>query len=149
MMSGPDNGPPDDLIASLSQRVAEGYPSSLSPVVETLGPERVVIAATVDERHHAGNGFLHAGALVTLADTACGYGSLAGLPDGAEGFTTVELKSNHLSTMTAGPVVATAVRVHGGRTTQVWDATVVATETGRTLALFRCTQMILYPRSAS
>jgi 1,4-dihydroxy-2-naphthoyl-CoA hydrolase len=34
--------------------------------------------------------------------------------------------------------------VHGGRTTQVWDAIVRAD--GRTLALFRCTQLVLYPR---
>jgi len=120
-----------------------GYPSSLNPVVIELTGERVVLEATITSAHHAGNGYLHAGALVTLADTACGYGSLADLPDNATGFTTVELKSNHLATITEGKVTVTATRTHSGRSTQVWDATLNA-DTGRTLALFRCTQMILY-----
>ncbi len=145
------DGPADELSTTdpqhpveLASRVAEGFPSSLAPVAEVLGGDEVVLTASVDERHHAGNGYLHAGALVTLADTACGYGALAGLPDGASGFTTIELKSNHLGTIDRGPVRVVATRVHGGRSTQVWDATVTAVDTGRTLVLFRCTQMILY-----
>jgi len=39
-----------------------------------------------------------------------------------------------------------ATLVSGGRTIQVWDAVVTDEATGRTLALFRCTQMILWPR---
>lgn len=143
-MTDAATGPSDPQ--ELRSRVAEGYPSSLSPEAVELTGEQVVLSATVDERHHAGNGFLHAGALVTLADTACGYGTLAGLPATASGFTTIELKSNHVATIIAGPIIVTATRMHAGRTTQLWDATVKAAETGRTLALFRCTQMILYSR---
>ena len=138
------SGPID--VEKLRAMLPEGYPSNLAPVAVELTGERVVITGAVDRRHHAGNGFLHAGALVTLADTACGYGALAGLPEEASGFTTVELKSNHVGTIDEGAVRVTAERVHGGRTTQVWDATVTASDTGKTLALFRCTQMILYPR---
>lgn len=93
----------------------------------------------------APNGFLHAGSLVTLADTCAGYGCVAGLPDGAVGFTTLELKSNHLGTARDGTVDCIASVVHRGRTTQVWDATITHRESGKTLALFRCTQLILYP----
>lgn len=139
-----DDRPDIDAIVAM---VPKGYPSSLEPRVESLTGERVVLTGTVDGRHHAGNGFLHAGALVTLADTACGYGCMAGLPDGASGFTTVELKSNHVGTIATGTIAATATRVHAGRTTQVWDATVTARDGDRPLALFRCTQMILYPRT--
>ncbi len=94
--------------------------------------------------HLAPNGFLHAGSIVTLADTTAGFGSFATLPEGASGFTTVELKSNFLGTARDGTLEARATLSHGGRTTQVWDATVTHRETGKTLALFRCTQMILY-----
>jgi 1,4-dihydroxy-2-naphthoyl-CoA hydrolase len=94
----------------------------------------------------APNGFLHAGTLVTLADTCCGYGCRANLPEGANGFTTVELKSNHLGTAVEGTIECVATAAHLGKTTQVWDAVVAHRETGRTLALFRCTQMVLYPR---
>lgn len=90
------------------------------------------------------NGFLHAGSLVTLADTSCAYGCMANLPVGATGFTTIELKSNHLGTAKDGTVDCVANSVHLGRSTQVWDAIVTHRETGKTLAIFRCTQMILY-----
>lgn len=94
--------------------------------------------------HLAPNGFLHAGSIVTLADTTAGYGSVSTLPKGATGFTTVELKSNFLGTALEGKLLAAGKLIHGGRTTQVWDVTVTHVETGKTLALFRCTQMILY-----
>jgi uncharacterized protein (TIGR00369 family) len=96
----------------------------------------------------APNGFLHAGSVVTLADTSAGYGCIANLPEGANGFTTIELKSNHLGTALDGTVLCVATAAHLGRTTQVWDAIVTHRESGRTLALFRCTQMVLYPRAA-
>jgi len=96
--------------------------------------------------HMAPNGFLHAGSVVTLADTTCGYGCFANLPDGATGFTTVELKCNHLGTAREGTIVSRATPVHLGKTTQVWDAVVTHKETGRTIALFRCTQLVLYPK---
>ena len=94
----------------------------------------------------APNGFLHAGTVVTLADTSAGYGCVAHLPESTSGFTTVELKSNHLGTTRDGHIDCVATAVHLGKTTQVWDAVVTHRESGRTLALFRCTQMVLYPK---
>ncbi len=94
----------------------------------------------------APNGYLHAATIVALADTSCGYGTFANLPEGTESFTTVELKSNFLGTQREGSIECEATLAHGGRTTQVWDATVTDGESGKNLALFRCTQMLLYPR---
>lgn len=93
----------------------------------------------------APNGFLHAASVVALADTTCGYGTRLLLPEGASGFTTIELKSNHLSTAREGTVTCEARAVHAGRTTQVWDAEVRA-PSGKVMALFRCTQAVLYPK---
>jgi 1,4-dihydroxy-2-naphthoyl-CoA hydrolase len=92
----------------------------------------------------APNGYLHAASVVALADTTAGYGCLAHLPEGAKGFTTIELKSNHLGTVREGIVSCVARPAHLGRTTQVWDVQVSNPATGRAIALFRCTQMILY-----
>jgi 1,4-dihydroxy-2-naphthoyl-CoA hydrolase len=100
----------------------------------------------ITEVHMAPNGFLHAGTVVTLADTCAGYGCIAHLPPGASGFTTIELKSNHLGTAREGTIVGVAKPAHLGKTTQVWDTVVTHQESGKTLALFRCTQMILYPK---
>ncbi len=94
----------------------------------------------------APNGFLHAGTVITLADSAAGFGCIASLPEGASNFTTIEIKSNHLGTARDGNLDCVAKAVHLGRTTQVWDATVSHRETRKTLALFRCTLMILYPK---
>src|ERR671914_520957 len=76
----------------------------------------------------APNGYLHAATVVALADTSCGYGTFVNLPEGAEGFTTIELKSNFLGTAREGTITCEARLVHGGRNTQVWDATVTGTE---------------------
>jgi len=94
----------------------------------------------------APNGYLHAGTVVTLADSACGYGCIASLPEGATGFTTIELKTNFLATALEGTLSAESRLVHAGRTTQIWDAT-VSDDAGKALALFRCTQLLLYPTS--
>jgi 1,4-dihydroxy-2-naphthoyl-CoA hydrolase len=91
----------------------------------------------------APNGYLHAGTVVGLADSACGYGCIASLPEDATGFTTIELKTNFLATALEGTICAESHLVHGGRTTQIWDAT-VSDDNGKTLALFRCTQLLLY-----
>jgi uncharacterized protein (TIGR00369 family) len=91
----------------------------------------------------APNGFPHAGSVVTLADTCCGYGCKLNLPDDASGFTTIELKSNHLGTARDGTVQCVARPAHAGRSTQVWDAVVTHRESGKTIAMFRCTQMVL------
>jgi len=101
----------------------------------------------VEKRHMAPNGFLHAASIIALVDTACGYGCAASVPEGAAGFTTIELKANYLGTARDGTVTCEARMVHGGRTTQVWDAEAKHVETGKTIALFRCTQMVLWPKA--
>lgn len=97
------------------------------------------------QKHHLSpTGFLHAATVVALADTACGYGCLHMLPEHATGFTTAELKTNFLGTAREGFVSCAARLVHGGRTTQVWDAEVKAERSDKTIALFRCTRILLY-----
>jgi uncharacterized protein (TIGR00369 family) len=95
----------------------------------------------------APNGFLHAASVVALADTSCGYGCVALLPEGAKGFTTIELKSNFVGTAREGAIFCRATPAHLGRTTQVWDAVVTVEGTDTRIALFRCTQMVLWPKA--
>ena len=126
---------------------SETLPGHLQIVVRHVGEAEVKAELAIAPVHMAPNGYLHAGSVVTLADTCAGYGCVSSLPAGASGFTTIELKSNHLGTAKDGTVECTAKAVHRGRNTQVWDAVVTHRESGRTLALFRCTQMILYPKA--
>ena len=121
-------------------------PGHLGISFEKVEPGEVIARMTVTRALSAWNGFLHAGSVVTLADSCSGYGTISSLPEGASGFTTIELKSNFLSTTREGEVRCTAHPLHQGRTTQVWDATVTAASTGKAMAHFRCTQMILWPK---
>jgi uncharacterized protein (TIGR00369 family) len=116
--------------------------------IEVVEAERGRLESRLELRRElmAPNGYLHAATIVALADTSCGYGTFVGLPEDAEGFTTIELKTNFLGTRRSGAIACEARLAHGGRTTQVWDATVTDEGGGRPLALFRCTQLILYPR---
>jgi 1,4-dihydroxy-2-naphthoyl-CoA hydrolase len=129
---------------SLREAGGSRFPGHLGVNVTDAGDGRARGELELGRHHLAPNGYLHAGAVVGLADTVCGYGCLMSLPAGASGFTTIELKTNFLGTALEGTLVAEASLVHGGRTTQVWDAVVRAE--GRTLALFRCTQLVLYAR---
>ena len=116
--------------------------------IEVMEAEKGRLESRLELREElmAPNGYLHAATIVALADTSCGYGTFVSLPEGARGFTTVELKTNFLGTKRAGIIGCEARLAHGGRTTQVWDARVTDVEDGKALALFRCTQLILYPR---
>lgn len=153
------------LAERLRSRLRGGLPAHLGMELVEIPAGGMVLQMPVRAEHGAANGYLHAGAVVSLADTACGFGCLAHLPPGANNFTTIELKSNFLSTTLEGVIIARATLRHAGRRTQIWDAEVHtaelsqtaksdATQSGavqpgatesRLLVLFRCTQMILYP----
>ena len=124
-----------------------GYlPGHVGVEIITVAREAVQSRMAVRREVMAPNGFLHAASVIALADTSCGYGCLATLPQGARGFTTVELKANFLGTTREGAITCRATPVHLGRTTQVWDAVIADEASGQKIALFRCTQMVLWPK---
>ncbi|HKU00076.1 MAG TPA: PaaI family thioesterase [Paraburkholderia sp.] len=133
----------DITIDSLHERQRGRLPELIG--FRALALDQGLLRAELDIRSEllAPNGFLHAATVICLADTACGYGCLAHLPPGAKNFTTIELKSNFLGTAREGTLSVVATAVHLGRSTQIWDATVTGPD-GKTTALFRCTQMVLY-----
>ena len=124
-----------------------GYlPGLVGVEIVTVSRDGVHSRMAVRREVMAPNGFLHAASVIALADTSCGYGCVAALPEGAQGFTTVELKANFLGTAREGYITCRATPVHLGRTTQVWDAVVSNAPNGAKIALFRCTQMVLWPK---
>ena len=124
----------------------ENLPGLLRIVVTEVAEGLLKAEFAVGPHLLAPNGFMHGGSVVSLADTCAGYGAIANLPEGASGFTTIELKTNYLGTARDGMVECTATAAHLGRTTQVWDASVRAKGSERAVALFRCTQLVLYPK---
>jgi len=127
------------------KRFGDGHlPGHLGVEILTVSRKAVESRMAVRREVMAPNGYLHAASVVALADTSCGYGCVAALPEGARGFTTIELKSNFLGTTRDGAIRCRATPAHLGRTTQVWDAVVSNEADGKVIALFRCTQMVLW-----
>lgn len=138
---------PDVTLEDLRRRGHGGLPALLGFRIVDLAEGLLHAELDIHADLLATNGYLHAATVIALADTAAGFGCVAHLPAGAESFTTIELKANFLGTAREGTIVARATPVHLGRATQVWDADVTRRGDGRKIATFRCTQMILWPRT--
>ena len=135
----------EDRIDEKLTRVGEGLlPGLFGIEVLSVEPGRARMRMKIRRDMRAPNGFLHAASVIALADTAAGYGTVGNLPEGAKAFTTIELKSNFTGTAREGTLLCDAQALHSGRMTQVWDAQVTHLETGKTIAHFRCSQMILF-----
>jgi 1,4-dihydroxy-2-naphthoyl-CoA hydrolase len=137
----------DVTIEVLNRRGGEYLPGYLGIEMLELLENSLRSRMPVKKLHFAPNDFLHAASIVALADTTCGYATMAHLPKGAQSFTTIELKSNHLGTVSEGSIACLATAQHLGRNTQVWDAVVTDEANGKKIALFRCTQMVLWPKA--
>ena len=137
---------PDVTLATLNARTGNNLPGWFGVKVVDVSEGRLAMELVIKPQFLAPNGYLHAASVIALADTGAGYATIAHLPDGAANFTTIELKSNFLGTAIEGTLRAEVNAAHQGRTTQVWDATVMHTDSDKTIALFRCTQMILWPK---
>ena len=137
---------PEATLAAMRRR-GEGFlPGLVGFRVIAVDERRLDAELDIAPQLLAPNGYLHAATVIALADTACGYGCLAHLPDGATNFTTIELKANFLGTAREGAIACRATPIHLGRTTQVWDAEVSIEGSGARIATFRCTQMVLWPK---
>lgn len=135
-----------ECVARLNEFARHKHPGLVGIELEICEAELVTGKMTVTEPVIAGTGFLWAPVVITLADWLCAAGMSPNLPEGAS-FTTVELKTNFLGSAKEGEVISgRAVPAHRGKSTHVWDVEVRNDTTNRVIALFRCTQMILYPK---
>ncbi|MDR3616787.1 MAG: PaaI family thioesterase [Candidatus Obscuribacterales bacterium] len=131
----------------LNERSKGHLPGLIGLEITGVETGKVISKLEIRPELLAPNGYLHAATAVALADTSCGYGAIANMPEGGIGFTTIELKSNFLGTVRSGTILCEANLVHGGKSTQVWDATVTDAANGKVITLFRCTQIILYDKA--
>ena len=122
----------------------ESLPDLLGIQLTDVGDRTLSVALELKPRHlNPAHTSCHAATMVAIADTACGWGCLAHLPDNAKSFTTVDLNCNLLRAVTSGVITCEASLLHGGRTTHIWDA-IVHSDDGEKVAAFRCTELILY-----
>ena len=143
---GPDARDPIERARGATEFFSRLVPGQLGCVFDHSAKDLVLGHIDVTPNLIAGTGFLFAPAVIALADTCAAIGCGNNIPEGAS-FTTIELKSNFLSSARVGERVACrCTPAHLGRQTHVWDAVVTNETTGRTMALFRCTQMVLAAR---
>lgn len=137
---------PEMTAEAFNARSPGHLPGLVGLRILSVTPEGLESSLEVRKDLMAPNGFLHAATVIALADTSCGYACAANLPQGASGFTTIELKTNFLGTTREGAIFCRATPAHLGRTTQVWDAVVTIEGSDKKIAIFRCTQMVLWPK---
>jgi 1,4-dihydroxy-2-naphthoyl-CoA hydrolase len=135
-----------DLSARSFETWGQGHlPGWLGIQMVSAEPDSIIVRVPVREEMLAPHGYLHGGSVVSVADSACGYGAVINLPEEAVGFTTLELKTNFMDTVREGHLICQASPWHLGNRTQVWDAVISDERTERRLAIFRCTQLVLWP----
>ena len=122
------------------------------PLCATLGIEterfdasEVVMTMAWSEALTTGNGILHGGALMALADSCGAACATLNLPDGAVGTSTIESKTNFLGAVRDGRVVATSRPLHVGSTTVVVETEIRVGV--RLVAKVTQTQAVLRPRA--
>jgi 1,4-dihydroxy-2-naphthoyl-CoA hydrolase len=137
--------PPEQWAAALAENQRDGLTGFLGYDVVSFARGRIEARLALrDDLMLAAGDYLHAGTVMAFADSCAGWGCIASLPDGAAGFTTSEMKANFVSTTRVPDVlVCVAQLLHGGRSIQVWDATVSREGDGRPIAHFRCSQFLL------
>ncbi len=133
-------------VSGLNTRSRGRLPGLIGIEIVESTNEKLVSKLDIRDELLAPNGYLHAASVIALADTTCGYGTVLNFKPDVASFTTFELKANFIGTARKGTIFCHAERIHGGKTTEVWDARVTDAETGKLIALFRCTQMLLYRR---
>ncbi|CAF3350856.1 unnamed protein product, partial [Rotaria sp. Silwood2] len=136
-------------VAHWNDRTKGKFPGRINLEILSIRHGYVLSQLIVHDELLSVDDYLHGGAIVTLADATCGYGGLASLPSGASTLTTIELKTNFLGKGKSSTVLKCEAKlIHGGKTTQIWDAQMRDLKTKKLIAIFRCTQLIIYPESS-
>jgi uncharacterized protein (TIGR00369 family) len=138
---------PDRVRRSFAkQRVMETIGASL----ESVEPGLVTIAMPPSAALAQQHGYLHAGIVATIADSACGYAALSLMPDDAA-VLSIEFKANMLAPADGERFIARGRVIKPGRTIMVCDATVHAVRNGseKLVATMTGTMMVVQGRGIS
>jgi uncharacterized protein (TIGR00369 family) len=146
-MSAPDGDATDldDVRDSLHRQT---FMTLIGAEAVDISPGRVVLELPYRADLCQQNGFVHAGVVTSVADSACGYAALTTMPRGSD-VLTVEFKVNLLAPARGDRFRATGTVVKDGRTLTVCRAEVVALTDGAadvTIALMQATMITRAPR---
>ncbi|WP_408007337.1 hotdog fold thioesterase [Pseudalkalibacillus sp. A8] len=112
--------------------------NALGMEVVEANKDCVKITMPVDERTKQPMGYLHGGASVALAETAASIGGALNVDLENHNVFGIEINANHIKSKRDGVVTGTALPVHKGRTTMVWEIK-VTDEKEDLICISRCT----------
>jgi len=104
--------------------------------------DRVVATMPVNSKVHQPDGILHGGASVTLAETVGSFASALSINRETHVVRGIEVSANHLRSIREGIVTATAIPLHKGRTTHLWEIR-ITDESLRLISLCKLSTLIL------
>lgn len=123
--------------------------ASKGTLAETLGitlieisKDKVVGTMPVEKRVHQPFGLLHGGASVALAESLASIGAWMNVYESGRGAVGLEINANHVRGKRDGLVTGTAVPLHRGRSTHVWEIR-LTDEAGKLVCISRCTMAIV------
>jgi len=134
-------------VKQMNSLAKDSFVSHLGIKIAKINKQGAVAKLKVSKVIMAPNGLIHGGAITSLADTACGFGTMYHLKKD-QMFATIELKTNFISAVQRGTIVCEATLIHKGKTLHVWDSKIFEEKSLKVIALFRCTQMIIYQKRA-
>ena len=102
---------------------------TIGATLEEVAPGRVSIRLPFREDLTQQHGFLHAGAIATVADSACGYAALTLMPADAA-VLSIEFKVNMLAPAKGDAIIARAEVIRAGKTIVACRADVCAVSAG-------------------
>lgn len=105
----------------------QAFMGTIGAALGRIAPGAVDITLPVQGALLQQNGFVHAGATASIADSACGYAAMTLMPEGAD-VLSVEFKVNLLTPAVGTTLVARAQVIRSGRTISVCRATVFAVD---------------------
>jgi len=123
---------------------------TIGATLEEVAPGRVAIRLPFREDLTQQHGFLHAGTIAAVADSACGYAALTLMPSDAA-VLSIEFKVNMLAPAQGESIVARAEVIRAGRTIAVCRADVHAATAGveKLVAAMQGTMMVVTGRDIS
>ncbi len=119
----------------------QGLAHTLQMTVVEATTERVVMTMPVTAQHLQPWGYLHGGASVALTETAATVGAFLNCPPGMVAFGQ-EVNANHIRSLREGLLTATALPLHIGRTSHIWEID-IRNEQQKRICVSRCTLAVL------
>lgn len=122
----------------------QGVMKTLGAYLISLAPGQVEIGVDYRSDLTQQHGYLHAGVITTIVDSACGFAAHTLMPPGS-GVLTVEYKVNFMAPASGEQFIAVGRVVKAGRTLTVCNGEVFAVQNGerKTIALMQTTMMRL------